>query len=50
MSNDISSQYTKDRNITAGRRGYGAWKQEKENEISPKNYGMFLAKKKEKRR
>lgn len=50
MSNDISSQFTKDRNITSGRRGYGAWKREKENVISPKDYGMFLAKKKGERK
>lgn len=50
MSNDISSQYTKDQNLTAGRKGYAWWKQEKETTISPKEYGMFLEKKRRKKR
>lgn len=47
MSNDISTMYTKDRNNTAGRKGYCMWKHEKETKISPKEYGMFLDKKKQ---
>ena len=50
MSSDISSQFTKDRNKTSGRKGYGAWKREKVDVISPKDYGMFLAKKKGEKR
>lgn len=45
MSNDISTKYTDDRNKNAGRRGYYGWKKEKDTVISPKNYGMFLQKK-----
>ena len=44
MSNDISTQYTKTRNKEQGRRGYCLWKHEKETNISPKDYGMFLQK------
>lgn len=44
MSKDISTQYTKIRNNEQGRRGYGMWKHEKETNISPKDYGMFLQK------
>lgn len=39
---DISTLYTKDRNNTCGRKGYFGFKREKETVISPKNYGMFL--------
>lgn len=46
MSNDISTEYTKSKNKEEGRRGYLMWKHEKETVISPKNYGMFLQKKK----
>lgn len=42
MSNDISTQYTKEQNNKTGRRGYIAWKLEKETVISPKEYGQFL--------
>lgn len=49
MSNDISSQYTKYQNKTTGRRGYYRWKREKETDISPKEYGMFLSKKRKRR-
>lgn len=43
---DISTAYTKDRNKTCGRTGYHAFKREKVTAISPKDYGMFLQKKK----
>ena len=45
MSNDISSQYTKDRNKNCGRKGYCGWKRENVKNISPKDYGMFLQRK-----
>ena len=46
MSKDITTEYTKVKNKEDGRRGYGAWKHEKESTISPKDYGMFLQRKK----
>lgn len=42
MSKNIATQYTKERNKKCGRHGYGMWKHEKEDVISPKDYGMFL--------
>ena len=45
MSHDILTQYTKTKNKECGRRGYGMWKHEKLTKISPKEYGMFLQKK-----
>lgn len=48
--NDISTMYTKERNNTAGRKGYVMWKRERENNISPKEYGMFLNSRKRGRR
>ena len=42
MSNDISSMYTKDRNIRTGRNGYGMWKYEKEKSIKPSDYGDYI--------
>lgn len=45
MSKDISTQYTKIRNKEQGRRGYYRWKREKDTNISPKDYGMFLQRK-----
>ena len=41
VSKDISTMYTKQKNKKAGRRGYGNWKREKEDVISPKQYGQF---------
>ena len=49
MSNDISTQYTKERNKKCGRNGYYAAHREKVNVISPSEYGMFIAGKKKKR-
>ena len=49
MSNDISSEYTKMKNINDGRKGYGFWKHEKVDIISPKNYGIFKINKKKRR-
>lgn len=46
MSNDISSMYTKDRNIRTGRKGYGQWKHEKEDAICPADYGNYILEKK----
>jgi hypothetical protein len=42
MSNDISTMYTKSKNIKAGRKGYGAWKKEKLTNISPAAYGDYI--------
>lgn len=39
---DISTMYTKDKNKKSGRRGYGNWKGEKENSISPASYGDYI--------
>lgn len=43
MSNDISTQYTKEKNKKCGRYGYCAAMHEKETNIRPNEYGMFLA-------
>lgn len=48
MSMDISTEYTKTKNKEEGRRGYGMWKREKVTVISPKNYGMFLQRRRRK--
>lgn len=48
MSDDISTKYTKEQNQIMGRKGYGMWKREKETVISPKEYGMFLQKRRRK--
>lgn len=42
MSNDISTMYTKDRNMKSGRKGYGLWQDEKETAIAPAAYGDFV--------
>lgn len=42
MSNDISTMYTKDRNMKTGRKGYGLWRNEKETAIAPAAYGDFV--------
>ena len=42
MSNDISTMYTKDRNMKTGRKGYGLWRDEKETVIAPAAYGDFV--------
>ena len=39
MSNDISTMYTKDKNMKTGRKGYFAWKTEKDIAIRPCDYG-----------
>lgn len=44
MSEDISTLYTKKKNKECGRHGYSMWKQSKETNILPSNYGMFLQK------
>lgn len=43
MSKDISTMYTKELNLNCGRKGYYAYKREKVDVISPRNYGMFLS-------
>ncbi len=45
MGKDISTLYTREKNIKCGRKGYYAYKREKEYVISPKDYGMFLQRK-----
>ena len=42
MSNDISTMYTKSKNMKAGRKGYLPWKKEKETVISPAAYGDYI--------
>lgn len=42
MSKDISTMYTKDRNMKTGRKGYGLWKNGKETTIAPAAYGDFV--------
>lgn len=42
MSKDISTPFTKEKNKKCGRTCYYNWKREKETEISPRDYGMFL--------
>lgn len=39
---DVLTMYTKEQNQKTGRKGYIDFKREKEDIISPKNYGMFL--------
>ena len=39
---DISTMYTKDRNMKTGRKGYGFWKNEKLDAISPASYGDYV--------
>ena len=48
MSNDITTKYTKERNQSMGRKGYAMWKREKDTVISPKDYGMFLQRRRRK--
>lgn len=42
MSKDISSMYTKDQNMKAGRKGYCDWKHVKETAIPPAYYGDYI--------
>lgn len=50
MSKDISTMYTKDKNIKAGRKGYCLWKNNKETIISPAAYGDYILQNKSKRK
>ena len=50
MSNDISTQFTKEKNNKRGRHGVGGWKYEKVTQISPKDYGMFIQGKRKKKK
>lgn len=45
MSKDISTLYTRERNMKCGRKGYCLYDREKITVISPKNYGMFVSEK-----
>lgn len=42
MGKNISTMYTKEKNNNCGRKGYVRFKEEKETDIPPKNYGMFI--------
>lgn len=42
MSNNISTMYTKNQNQKAGRKGYGAWKTEKETVIPSAAYVAYI--------
>ena len=42
MSNDISTMYTKSKNVKAGRKGYVGWQVEKEKAIRPSDYGDYI--------
>lgn len=44
MSKDISTIYTRYKNLKCGRKGYCAFDREKVTVIKPKDYGMFLQK------
>lgn len=48
MSKDISTEYTRERNKTMGRKGYAMWKTEKCTVIRPKDFGMFLQRRRRK--
>ena len=48
MSNNISTMYTKSQNLKAGRKGYAAWKTEKDTAISPAAYGDYILQHKKK--
>ena len=43
MSNDISTMYTRSKNMKAGRKGYCAWKREKLTNISTAAYGGYIS-------
>lgn len=45
---DIASLYTREKNKKCGRHGFGMWKSEKIVNISPKEYGNFINKRKSK--
>lgn len=45
MSKDISTLYTRERNLKCGRKGYCGFKCEKDTVISPRDYGMFISRK-----
>lgn len=43
MSKDISTMYTRERNMKDGRKGYCGFKREKETVLCPSKYGMYLS-------
>ena len=49
MNKDISTVYTKYKNKNCGRKGYFRFKEEKEDVISPKEYGIFIQERKRRR-
>ena len=50
MSNDISTMYTKDKNMKAGRKGYFHWQDEKEKVIRPSDYGDYISQQRNRRK
>lgn len=44
MSNDISTPFTRQENKNNGRHGWVGWQSNKERQISPRNYGEFVSK------
>lgn len=50
MSKDISTQFTKEQNKKCGRSGYCMAHKEKETVISPRDYGMFISGKRQKKK
>jgi hypothetical protein len=50
MGNDISTMYTKDKNLKAGRKEYGMWKREKDVSISPAAYGDYILQRKRRKK
>lgn len=50
MGNDISTMYTKDKNLKAGRKEYGMWKREKDVSIFPAAYGDYILQRKRRKK
>lgn len=50
MIKDIFTEYTKDQNKTCGRKGYFNYDTQKITDIPPNQYGMFLNKRKGRKR
>ena len=49
MSDDISTQFTKEKNNKRGRHGFCGWKYEKVTKISPKDWHVYTGKKKKRK-
>lgn len=50
MSNDVTTMYTKEQNKIDGRNGYLMAHKEKVTRITPKEYGMFISKRRKERK